>query len=261
MDIPCYLVDAFAERPFEGNPAAVCLLEEWPESRVLGAIAAEFNLSETAFVSPQGRDWAIRWFTPVCEVALCGHATLAAAHVLLNERREAEDPVAFAAGVGGLAVSVRGPLLELDFPSRPPHALLEPPADLAAALGAEPVAVMQADDLLCAFADEASVRALAPDFLRLQQLPGRGVIVTAPGSDCDFVSRFFAPKVGVPEDPVTGSSHTTLTPYWAARLGRRTLTARQLSYRGGRLRVEDRGERVGIAGSAVTVAAGTLRLS
>lgn len=261
MSIRCYHVDAFAERPFEGNPAAVCLLDEWPDDRELAAVAAEFNLSETAFVKPDGANWSIRWFTPACEVDLCGHATLAAAHVLFTETGDARDRVAFSAGIGPLAVTaLDGGWLELDFPSRPAEPL-EPPAALVAGLGASPEAVLLAEDLLCVFRDEAAVRALQPDFGRLAEIPGRGVIATAPGEDCDFVSRFFGPKVGVPEDPVTGSAHTTLAPYWSTRLGRRDMSARQVSPRGGRLRVADRGERVGIAGHAVTLIAGTLRLA
>lgn len=260
MPIPFYLVDAFAERPFEGNPAAVCVLESWPQEALLAHIAAEFNLSETAFVVPRGEDWAIRWFTPACEVDLCGHATLAAAQVLLNERCAVRARVRFTAGIGPLAVAARDDgLLELDFPARPPRPLAAPPR-LAAALGRAPQEALLGDDLLCVYADAAAVQTLAPDLAVLAHMPGRGVIVTAPGVDCDFVSRFFGPKVGVPEDPVTGSAHTTLTPYWAARLGRRALTARQLSARGGRLWLEDRGERIAIAGHALTVAAGTLRL-
>jgi len=260
MEIACYHVDSFAERPFEGNPAGVCLMDEWLDDARLAAIAAEFNLSETAFVKRNGDGWAIRWFTPVCEVSLCGHATLAAAHVLLNETGAAEGRVDFAAGIGPLAVTATSSgRLELDFPSRPGRPAAPHP-DLAAALGAEPDEVLLGEDLMCVYGDEADVRGLAPDMDRLARVPGRGVIVTAPGADCDFVSRFFGPKVGVPEDPVTGSAHTMLTPYWARRLERAELSARQLSARGGRLRVRDRGDRVGIAGGAVTVMAGTLRL-
>lgn len=258
--IPYYQVDAFAERPFEGNPAAVCLLDAWPGDDLLARVAAEFNLSETAFVKREDDAWAIRWFTPVCEVALCGHATLAAAHVLLNERKEAGRHVDFTAGVGALAVALdEAGRLELDFPADSP-APVGPIPGIAKALGAEPQEIRLAADLLCVCEGADAIRAMVPDFARLQALPGRGVIATAPGEDCDFVSRFFAPKVGVPEDPVTGSAHTELTPYWAKRLGRRRLTARQLSRRGGRLWLEDRGERVGIAGHAVTVSSGTLRL-
>lgn len=258
--IPYYLVDSFAATAFSGNPAAVCLLDDWPGDALLAAIAAEFNLSETAFVRPAAGRWELRWFTPACEVDLCGHATLAAAHVLLNEERQAAGRVEFAVAIGSLAVTAGAAgRLELDFPARPPRATAPLP-DLAAALGNGPTEVLLAEDLLCVFPDVAAVRALAPDFAVLGRLPGRGVIVTAPGDDCDFVSRFFAPKVGVPEDPVTGSAHTTLVPYWAARLGKRRLTARQLSARGGRLWLEARGARVGIAGHAVTVASGGLRL-
>lgn len=256
-----YVVDAFAERPFEGNPAAVCLLNDWPEDAMLGSTAAEFNLSETAFVRSTGSGWEIRWFTPACEVDLCGHATLAAAHVLITEERRAAERIRFMAGVGPLFVSTAAAgRLELDFPSRPPRSA-ETPTELASALGVLPEEVLIAQDLLCIFPDAAAVRALTPDFASLACLPGRGVIVSAPGEDCDFVSRFFAPKVGVPEDPVTGSAHTTLVPYWAARLGRHSLTARQLSARGGRLWLEDRGARTAIAGHAVTVASGTLRIA
>lgn len=259
-EITYYQVDAFAERPFSGNPAAVCLLDGWLPEPMLAAIAAEFNLSETAFVVRETRNWSIRWFTPACEVELCGHATLAAAHVLMRERGEAGERVEFLAGVGPLAVGL-GPAgtLELDFPADPPRSVA-PPIGLAEGLNVPPAEVLLAADLVCVYAEESSVAALAPDPLRLLSLPGRGLIATAPGRSCDFVSRFFAPKVGVPEDPVTGSAHAQLVPYWAARLGRRRLGARQLSRRGGVLWLEDRGERVGIAGHAVTVATGRLRL-
>lgn len=260
VTVPCYHVDAFADRPFTGNPAAVCLLAQWPPDAALAAVAAEFNLSETAFVKRERDAWAIRWFTPACEVELCGHATLAAAHVLINERGEAGRRVDFTAGMRVLAVAVdQAGRLELDFPADPPRPM-QPGPRISAALGMKPQEVLLAADLLCVFPDADAVRAVIPDLSLLRTLPGRGVIVTAPGKDCDFVSRFFAPKVGVPEDPVTGSAHTALVPYWARRLGKPQLTARQLSQRGGRLWLEDRGERVGIAGHAVTVSSGTLRV-
>lgn len=259
--LPFYHVDAFAEQPFEGNPAAVCLVDTWwPQSR-LAAVAAEFNLSETAFVKPEADHWSIRWFTPLREVDLCGHATLAAAAVLLFERGVTGTTLTFVSRSGMLGVTRQADgRLELDFPARPAQRLLEPPGEVAEALGKAPSVILGGgEDLLCIFRDENTIRALHPDFSRLAALDTRGVIVTAPGADCDFVSRFFAPRVGVNEDPVTGSAHTTLAPYWAERLGRNRLTARQVSKRGGRLQVELRGERVGISGRAVIVAAGTLR--
>lgn len=261
LEIPCYHVDAFSNRPFEGNPAAVCLLREWLEDAVLGAIAGEFNLSETAFVKRQGEGWAIRWFTPACEVDLCGHATLAAAHILFSGPAAGRERIEFSAGIGRLAVAKQAPdRLELDFPSQPPRAI-DPPPRLVEGLGVAPDAVLLAEDLLCVYPDEATVRAIKPDYEVLLGVPGRGVIVTAHGDGCDFVSRFFGPKVGVPEDPVTGSAHTSLVPYWSAQLGRRMLLARQVSARGGTLWLSDRGERIGIAGCAVTVAAGALRIA
>lgn len=257
--MPYYVVDAFAQGPFTGNPAAVCLLDEWPAAPLLQSIAAEFNLSETAFLKREGKGWDIRWFTPRCEVELCGHATLAAAHVLIRERGEAAERVDFVAGMGPLSASaIDVDKLELDFPSDPPRPVSSP-ASLTEALGAVPREVLSAADLVCVYDEEATVSTLVPKIRPMLALPGRGVVVTAPGRDCDFVSRFFAPKVGVAEDPVTGSTHTELVPYWAARLGRRKMNARQLSLRGGILWLEDRAERVGIGGQAVTVAVGSLR--
>ena len=258
LSIACYHVDAFADRPFQGNPAAVCLLDAWLPERQMAAIAAEFNLSETAFVQRDGVRSAIRWFTPSCEVDLCGHATLAAAHVLLRETGVARDRIEFAAGIGPLAVNVTdGGRLELDFPSQA-GVPMPVPRVVAEALGATPEEVLLGEDLLCVYSEQSLVHQLKPNFDRLLEVPGRGVIATAPGTDCDFVSRFFGPKVGVPEDPVTGSAHTILTPYWAARLGKTQLSARQISARGGQLWLTDRRERVGIAGQAITVASGTL---
>lgn len=260
MDYPCWVVDAFTNRQFRGNPAAVCLLEQWPHDSLLSAIATEFNLSETAFVKQAGNHWAIRWFTPVCEVSLCGHATLAAAHVLTREQRIAQRSVTFQSASGQLSVrNDAGNRLELDFPSSPLEKY-DYHADLLEALGARPSECWLATDLLCLLPSAKVVGSLKPDTEALKKLPGRGLIVTAPGDDCDFVSRFFAPKVGVSEDPVTGSAHTALTPFWAARLHKRRLRAKQISERGGELWLEDRGSRVRISGYAVTVMAGALRL-
>lgn len=223
MRIPFYHVDAFASRPFEGNPAVVCPLESWLPGATLQAIAAEHNLSETAFYIPRDPripSYDLRWFTPQVEVDLCGHATLASAHVLLHVRREAPaSRVVFHSKSGELTVENNGDLYTLDFPARPPRPCEVPP-NLAAALGAAPTITLAARDYLCVFDDETQVVALEPDMPALAALDHFAVIVTAPGTGCDFVSRFFAPAKGVPEDPVTGSAHCTLIPYWSHAWGR-----------------------------------------
>jgi PhzF family phenazine biosynthesis protein len=251
MLIPIYQVDAFASGPFRGNPAAVCPLDGWLHDETLQAIAAENNLSETAYYVRQNGRYRLRWFTPVMEVDLCGHATLAAAHVILALRQEIESPqVVFDTRSGELAVLREDNLYVLDFPSRYPPECAEDPA-LFEALGARPAAFHRTGDCFCVFETEDQIRSLAPDMSRLATVDCRGVIVTAPGKDCDFVSRFFAPRAGIPEDPVTGSAHTNLIPYWSRRLGKKKLFARQVSRRGGELWCEDRDTRVGIAGRAV----------
>jgi PhzF family phenazine biosynthesis protein len=254
-----FQVDAFANRVFEGNPAAVCPLPRWLDEAVMQAIAAENNLSETAFFVPAGEGFELRWFTPLAEVDLCGHATLATAHVLFENLGYAHDEIRFESRSGELTVRRQGDLLEMDFPSRPPIACA-PPDGLTEALGAAPLEVLCADDLLAVFGNESEIRAITPDFPALARLPGRGVCVTAPGDNYDFVSRFFAPALGVSEDPVTGSAHCELAPYWAGRLGRTTLRARQVSRRGGEVGCEVRGERVLLSGTAVTFMEGTIRL-
>jgi PhzF family phenazine biosynthesis protein len=263
--VPLYVVDAFTDRRFGGNPAAVVLNERWLKDGLLQAIAAENNLSETAFLVPrEDGDWDLRWFTPRVEVDLCGHATLASAFVLFEEvgeeGEEGPDLVRFHTRSGVLPVRREGGCVVLDFPALPASPCAEPPG-LAAALGVAPAEVhATASSWMVVLEDEAEVRALAPDFAALERL-GRRVIATAPcRGRAHFVSRFFAPSVGVPEDPVTGSAHCTLTPYWAQRLGTNPLEARQLSRRGGTLYVEDRGERVGIAGHAVLVTRGEMRI-
>jgi PhzF family phenazine biosynthesis protein len=254
VEIPIYQVDAFAPAPFRGNPAAVCPLDEWLADNVLQAIAAENNLAETAFYIRRDGRYHLRWFTPTVEVELCGHATLATAHVILELRRETDSTlVAFDSLSGPLTVARQGDLYTLDFPSRRPAecadaALAEA---LASALGKRPSRFLRAADCLCVFDREEDVRGLAPDMSRLAALECFAVITTAPGSDCDFVSRFFAPKAGIPEDPVTGRAHTTLIPYWSQRLKKKKLFARQISARSGELWCEDRGDRVGIGGRAV----------
>ncbi len=260
--IPLYQVDAFTDRPFAGNPAGVCLYEMWLPDEILQAIAAENNLSETAFLVPHAEDeaWELRWMTPTCEVDLCGHATLAAACVLLTEVEPERDEVAFHTRSGVLPVRRSGAGYQLDLPSAPPTPM-EMPDGLVEALGAAPIEVQAggAHNLLAVFESAADVAALNPDFRRLLEIE-RSVIATAPGFDVDFVSRYFAPRVGVDEDPVTGSAHCTLTPYWAGRLGAPTLSARQISARGGELICEDRGERVALTGEAVIVIRGELIL-
>jgi PhzF family phenazine biosynthesis protein len=255
--IPIYQVDAFTSRVFGGNPAAVCPLEAWLPDATLQAIAAENNLSETAFFVGRGGRYEIRWFTPAQEVDLCGHATLASAHVVLSRLAPGLQEVEFSSKSGPLRVTREGRLLALDFPTRAP-ARCPAPAGLAEALGRPPRETWASRDLLCLYEDEAAVRALRPDVDALGRLDAFAVIVTAPGDDVDFVSRFFAPKAGVPEDPVTGSAHCTLIPFWAERLGKRALTARQVSRRGGELRCELRGERVSIAGEAADYLEGTI---
>lgn len=254
---PTYRVDAFVtERPFSGNPAAVVMLEHWLDDDTLQGLAAENNLSETAFVHRAPVEKVpLRWFTPVVEVDLCGHATLAAAHVLFHHLGEPSERVTFTTRSGDLAVSRDGELLALDFPARV-AAPAKAPAELARALGRPAREVRAATDLLVVLESEDEVRELAPDVAALGKLPQRAVIVTAPGREVDFVSRFFGPRVGVPEDPVTGSAHCTLIPYWAERLGKPSLRARQLSRRGGELRCELRGDRVHIAGRARTTLIG-----
>jgi PhzF family phenazine biosynthesis protein len=259
MELPLYQVDAFASEPFRGNPAAVMPLDAWLPDATLQAIAAENNLSETAFLVRNGPDYDLRWFTPELEIDLCGHATLASGFVVLAELEPLRESVTFHTRSGPLAVTRDGPRLAMDFPARPPEPCATPEG-LARGLGRAPERTLRSRDLLAVFATEEDVLALRPDMALLAALDALGVIVTAPGRGADFVSRFFAPRAGVPEDPVTGSAHCTLVPYWSERLGKKRLHAFQVSRRGGELFCENRGERVGIAGHAVLVLEGTLRL-
>ncbi|TVQ36803.1 MAG: PhzF family phenazine biosynthesis protein [Wenzhouxiangella sp.] len=259
MNLKIYQVDAFASRVFEGNPAAVVPLDEWLPDKTLQAIAMENNLSETAFFVSNGHGFRLRWFTPEAEVDLCGHATLAAAHVLFSHLGRVGPEIRFQSNSGELRVRHEGRQLCLDFPaiaSRPCQA----PAGLVEGLGAKPDQVLAGTDYMAVFDDPARVASLAPDFSRLAGLDLRGVIVTAAGADCDFVSRCFYPSLAVSEDPVTGSAHCQLTPYWAKRLGRTRLTARQLSRRGGYLDCEQAGKRILLRGQAVTYLEGTITL-
>lgn len=261
MRIPIYQVDAFTDRLFGGNPAAVCPLEAWLPDATLQQIAVENNLAETAFIVPVPGGHHIRWFTPEIEMDLCGHATLASAHVLVRHLSFAGGRVRFQSASGDLAVGVEGDWLTLDFPSRPP-APVEAPPEVLAGIPATPLAVLKARDYLLVLPDEAAVRGLRPDRALLDRVnmdPG-GICVTAPGDTVDFVSRFFTPQAALFEDPVTGSAHCSLIPYWAARLGRDDLEALQVSPRCGRLRCRNRGARVLISGQAVTYLEGTIVL-
>ena len=261
MRIPIYQIDAFTSERFRGNPAAVCPLEEWLPNELMQKIAAENNLSETAFFVRQADSYQLRWFTPATEVDLCGHATLASAYVISHILKPRLRRIAFTSNSGPLAVEVDGELIRLDFPVDPPRPVDSPPG-LQQALGIEPREVLASriKYLLLVLASEAEVRGLSPDMAALARLEHNGVIATAPGAECDFVSRFFAPRLGVPEDPVTGSAHCVLVPYWAARLGKNKLHARQLSPRGGELFCEAHGARVWMAGRAVQYLEGFIDL-
>lgn len=251
MKIQQYQVDAFTSQVFGGNPAAVCPLETWLDDILLQAIAAENNLSETAFFVKEKDCFHLRWFTPVAEVKLCGHATLATAHVLFNHLGYTEPMVSFRTLSGTLRVTRDEDVLVMDFPATPPERCSAPMA-LLDGLNRKPIEILAADDYFVVFDNEDDVRALTPDFGKLVLLDRRGIIVTARGKEVDFVSRFFAPKYGIPEDPVTGSAHCALTPYWSAILGKNNLTARQISKRGGNIRCELNNNRVNLAGHAIT---------
>lgn len=259
MKIPFYHVDAFTGQAFTGNPAGVCLLEKWLEDPLLQAIAAENNLPETAFAVPGGKGYELRWFTPVTEIDLCGHATLACAHVFFMAGNHPDMDVQFQTRSGLLTVRRKEDLLYMDFPARPASSC-PVPENLRHGLGAEPLAVYKARDYLAVFAGETEIAALQPDFQLLAELDCFGIIATAAGQDVDFVSRFFAPGAGIPEDPVTGSSHCTLIPYWAQQSGKTEMTARQLSRRGGELICIHGGERVVIGGRAVLYLSGTIEI-
>lgn len=260
--IRLFQVDAFTDTPFSGNPAAVCLLKETRPDSWLQAVAAEMNLSETAFLWPEHDHFLLRWFTPTTEVDLCGHATLAAAHVLWSEGLVSSPlPIRFQTHSGLLTAARTAAGIELDFPAAPPIPALAPQG-LAEALGGEPSFVGKSDvDLLVVFAAEQDVRSLRPDFRQLAGWPVRGVIVTSrsASTEVDFVSRFFAPAAGIDEDPVTGSAHCALAPYWSERLGKNELVGYQASPRGGTVRVRLSGDRVILGGRAVTVMHGELR--
>jgi PhzF family phenazine biosynthesis protein len=260
MRVPIYQVDAFADRLFTGNPAAVCPLEEWLPAETMQAIAEENNLAETAFFVASGKDFDIRWFTPKAEVDLAGHPTLATAHTLFTEIEPGRTCVRFHTKLGDtLTVVAENGVLTMDFPSRPPS-----PSDdidaVAEALGARPSKFMAARDGFAVFESESDVRALKPDMTKLMALKYMGVIATAPGVEVDFVSRFFAPAHSIPEDPVTGSAHCESIPYWSEILGKTKLVARQISPRGGTVYCEYLGDRVKIGGRAVTFMRGEIEI-
>ena len=259
MKIPYYQIDAFTNSVFSGNPAGVCLLAEWLNNSVLQSIAAENNLSETAFLVKNEKGYELRWFTPEIEVDLCGHATLASAFVILNCLDNSSDAVRFDSKSGPLIVTRQDDLLAMDFPSLKAE-LCPTPKELMSGLGIEPKEVFRSRDYLAVFDSEEQIKSLQPDMYELSKLDSLGVIVSAAGSESDFVSRFFAPKVGIPEDPVTGSAHSTLIPYWAERLGKSELHAFQLSKRGGELFCKHRDDRVIIAGRAVIYLKGTITI-
>jgi PhzF family phenazine biosynthesis protein len=259
MNIPIYQVDAFTDKPFGGNPAAVCPLEKWLDAELMQKIAAENNLSETAFFVKGEKGFDLRWFTPKVEVDLCGHATLASAHVIFNHLDYDEKQITFSSASGELGVTTEDGLITLDFPSTPPSPV-EITADLTQGLGLKPKEVHKSRDYLALFETEDDILSIEPDFNILEKLGSLGFIVTAQGKNSDFVSRFFAPAAGINEDPVTGSAHTTLIPFWAERLNKNTLHAYQLSERKGELFCELSGERVKISGYAVTFFRGDIIL-
>lgn len=259
MKLPIYQVDAFATEVFEGNPAAVCPLYEWLPDVVMQNIAMENNLSETAFFVNQGESYRLRWFTPQTEVDLCGHATLASAYVLFEHLGYEEEVIRFDSNSGELRVQKVGDRLVMDFPTSDLEES-EAQAELEEALGVSPSELFKADDYLYVVDSEKEVRNLDPDFRLLKRIDTRGIIVTAPGEEFDFVSRFFAPAVGINEDPVTGSAHTMLTPYWSKRLGKEELVGRQISRRGGTVYCYHKGDRVELGGEARTFMEGQIKI-
>ncbi|GEA50961.1 putative isomerase [Vibrio inusitatus NBRC 102082] len=259
MDIKIYQVDAFAERVFKGNPAAVCPLDEWPSDELLQNIAQENNLSETAFFVAEGKGYSLRWFTPGGEVDLCGHATLAAAHVLFKHLGYSDDVIAFHTISGALLVGKSGTGYSMSFPASNIQPI-DASSDLISALGVTPVETLSDFDYVVVLENESQVASVSPDFAKLSNLGLRGVVVTAPGESVDFVSRAFFPKYNVNEDPVTGSAHCELAPYWAKKLGRTQLVAKQLSKRTGIVQCEVVHDRVILSGNAVDYLSGTITI-
>ncbi|MFJ2712152.1 PhzF family phenazine biosynthesis protein [Pseudomonas sp. NPDC087346] len=259
MQLEFHQVDAFSDRPFSGNPAIVYRLDAWLADELMQKIAAEHNLAETAFLVREGSVWHIRWFTPATEVPLCGHATLASAYVLFEVYKEATGRLDFICKSGPLSVTREGARLWLDFPAMEPAAIDMTP-DIERALGVRAVEILGANKLFVVLESEQAVLDCKPDMVALAKLPWPGVIITAQGNQHDFVSRFFAPAIGINEDAVTGSAHCSLIPYWAKRLDKTSLSAYQRSARGGELFCRLEGDRVKIGGNATLVASGTLVL-
>lgn len=263
MELDLYQVDAFTSKPFEGNPAAVCPLEEWMPDELLQKIAMENNLSETAFFMEEGNGYRLRWFTPEAEVDLCGHATLASAHVLFEHLGYAGEEILFHSNSGELKVSKGEHLLVMDFPQTP-GSKVEPPELLleAMSLDASVAETYRATDYMMVLGNQSAVEKLDPDYQLLKQLKTRGIIVSAPSDspEYDFVSRFFAPALAINEDPVTGSAHTMMAPFWADRFGKKNLKARQISRRGGDVHCTVLRDRVELGGQAVTYLQGTVRI-
>lgn len=261
MKIKIYQIDAFANKLFSGNPAAVCILDSWLDDTVMQNIAMENNLSETAFAVKDNDQYLIRWFTPIFEVNLCGHATLATAYVLFSYFEKNSTKINFHSSRSGpLSVTKNNELLTLDFP-KDIIIPIKPSKEMIEALGAIPSKGFEGrDDFMMVYDSQDQIESISPDFSKLSRLGRRGVIVTAPGNTVDFVSRFFAPQCGVDEDPVTGSAHTTLVPYWAKQLDKKTLSAQQLSKRGGQLQCELHDDRVKICGKAVQYMVGEISL-
>lgn len=260
MQIPLYIVDAFTNRLFSGNPAAVCPLEQWLGDEIMQAIAAENNLSETAFFVKGPEGYHLRWFTPRVEVDLCGHATLASAHVLFHCLGAEADTVSFQTRSGNLTVTKEDKRLSMDFPARELTGISFA-STIEAGVGVRPEEVYKSGLMyLAVFRSEGDIRGIRPDFAKIAAIDCNGIIVTAKGENVDFVSRFFGPRVGIPEDPVTGSAHCTLIPYWSKRLNKTKLHALQISPRGGELFCEALGERVKIAGQSVIYSQGNIEL-
>ena len=259
MKIPLYQIDAFASKLFEGNPAAVCPLDKWLPDEIIQSIAAENNLSETAFFVPRGNGFHIRWFTPASEVDLCGHATLAAAYILFNTFGYKKDKIEFDSKSGILTVTKDNEWLVMDFPAQPPVSC-DIPEEIIKAFNIEPIECLKSEDFIVVFEREIDIESAHPDFGQLIKLDLRGVIITAKSSRYDFVARFFAPKYGIPEDPVTGSAYTQLAPYWASKIGPKRFSVKQMSSRGGELTCELVGDRVLISGRAVKYLEGTIKI-
>jgi PhzF family phenazine biosynthesis protein len=258
MEIKFYQIDAFADEIFKGNPAGVCPLEQWISEDMMLKISDENNLSETAFFVKEDSMFHIRWFTPTTEVELCGHATLASAYVIYNHLGYTGNNVIFKSKSGQLTVTPKNDLLELDFPCQSPS-ISETPEYLLEGLGKKPKQILRNADYIVVYQDESDIVSLNPDFNVLSRVETRGICITAPGKDADFVSRFFAPRYGINEDPVTGSAHCELIPYWAKKLGKNKLIAKQLSKRGGILYCELNNDRVLIAGKAKTYLTGKIK--